>query len=77
MGKEGADDARSFVNTMSAQGVQNTTDDEDRRFQERTGRFPQSEVKVGLLTGGIDRPFVFGLAMALASRGVSLATFFL
>jgi D-inositol-3-phosphate glycosyltransferase len=72
VGKEGADDARSFVNTMSAQGVQNTTDDEDRRFQERTGRFPQSEVKVGLLTGGIDRPYVFGLAMALASRGVSL-----
>ena len=33
---------------------------------------PTSEINVGLLTGGIDRPYVFGLAIALASRGVSL-----
>jgi D-inositol-3-phosphate glycosyltransferase len=29
-------------------------------------------IKVGLLTGGIDRPYVFGFGMALASKGVSL-----
>jgi len=60
------------VNTIPAQGFQNPTANGIRTFHERTGQFPQPEVKVGLLTGGIDRPYVFGLAMALASRGVSL-----
>jgi D-inositol-3-phosphate glycosyltransferase len=32
----------------------------------------QREIEVGLLTGGIDSPYVFGLAMALASKGVRL-----
>ncbi|MGA9732950.1 MAG: glycosyltransferase family 4 protein [Candidatus Acidiferrales bacterium] len=31
-----------------------------------------SEIAIGLLTGCQDRPYAFGLAMALASRGVSL-----
>ena len=31
-----------------------------------------SESEVALLTGGIDRPYAFGLSMALASKGVSL-----
>jgi len=31
-----------------------------------------SDVQVGLLTGGADRPYALGLALALASRGVSL-----
>lgn len=31
-----------------------------------------SEIEVALLTGGIDRPYAFGLSMALASKGVSL-----
>ncbi|MGC2171708.1 MAG: glycosyltransferase family 4 protein [Candidatus Sulfotelmatobacter sp.] len=57
---------------VSAQGSQSPTDDGVRNFAERTGRFPQPEIKIGLLTGGIDRPYVFGLAMALASRGVHL-----
>ena len=30
------------------------------------------EIKVGLLTGGIDKPYAFGLAMALISKGVYL-----
>src|SRR5262244_1564657 len=30
------------------------------------------ELKVALLTGGFDRPYAFGLAMALASKGVRL-----
>jgi D-inositol-3-phosphate glycosyltransferase len=30
------------------------------------------EIEVGLLTGGIDKPYVFGLAMALVSKGVRL-----
>jgi glycosyltransferase involved in cell wall biosynthesis len=32
----------------------------------------QAEIQVGLLTGGHDRPYVFGLATALASKGVHL-----
>jgi D-inositol-3-phosphate glycosyltransferase len=31
-----------------------------------------SEIAIGLLTGCQDRPYAFGLAMALASRGISL-----
>jgi glycosyltransferase involved in cell wall biosynthesis len=34
--------------------------------------FVQPEIAVGLLTGGFDRPYVFGLAMALVSKGVCL-----
>jgi len=33
---------------------------------------PASELTVALLTGGIDRPYAFGLSMALASKGVTL-----
>jgi glycosyltransferase involved in cell wall biosynthesis len=33
---------------------------------------PTSELTVTLLTGGIDRPYAFGLSMALASKGVTL-----
>jgi D-inositol-3-phosphate glycosyltransferase len=30
------------------------------------------EIKISLLTGGVDRPYAFGLAMALASKDISL-----
>jgi glycosyltransferase involved in cell wall biosynthesis len=60
------------VNMAPTQGFQNPTDNEIRKSREQTMQFPKSEIKVGLLTGGIDRPYVFGLAMALASRGVNL-----
>jgi len=30
------------------------------------------KIEVGLLTGGSDRPYVFGLAMALAAKGICL-----
>ncbi|HWZ81725.1 MAG TPA: glycosyltransferase family 4 protein [Terriglobales bacterium] len=33
---------------------------------------PRREIKIGLLTGGFDRPYAFGLAMALAAKGVSI-----
>ena len=33
---------------------------------------PASEVEVGLLTGGCDKPYAFGLATALVSKGVTL-----
>jgi glycosyltransferase involved in cell wall biosynthesis len=33
---------------------------------------PPVELEVGLLTGGIDKPYAFGLAMALISKGVCL-----
>jgi glycosyltransferase involved in cell wall biosynthesis len=60
------------MNTAPAQEFQNQTDSGGQEFREGTVDSPPSGVKVGLLTGGIDRPYVFGLAMALASRGVSL-----
>ena len=31
-----------------------------------------SDVEVALLTGGFDRPYAFGLIMALASKGVKI-----
>jgi len=33
---------------------------------------PRVEIEVGLLTGGIDKPYAFGLAMSLISKGVCL-----
>lgn len=33
---------------------------------------PPLEIEVGLLTGGIDKPYAFGLAMSLISKGVCL-----
>lgn len=33
---------------------------------------PASEIEVALLTGGMDRPYAFGLSLALASKGVLL-----
>lgn len=33
---------------------------------------PPDRIGVGILTGGFDRPYAFGIAMALASKGVSL-----
>jgi D-inositol-3-phosphate glycosyltransferase len=33
---------------------------------------PVSEIEAALLTGGFDRPYAFGLSMALASKGVRL-----
>jgi glycosyltransferase involved in cell wall biosynthesis len=36
------------------------------------GSAPRVEIEVGLLTGGIDKPYAFGLAMALISNGVCL-----
>jgi D-inositol-3-phosphate glycosyltransferase len=35
-------------------------------------RTPRVEIEVGLLTGGFDRPYAFGLAMALVSKGIRL-----
>jgi glycosyltransferase involved in cell wall biosynthesis len=33
---------------------------------------PRAAIEVGLLTGGFDKPYAFGLAMALVSKGVCL-----
>ena len=33
---------------------------------------PPAEIEVGLLTGGSDKPYAFGLAMAIVSKGVHL-----
>jgi len=40
--------------------------------QTRSTPNPQIGIEVGLLTGCKDRPYAFGLAMAIASRGVAL-----
>jgi len=37
-----------------------------------TATHPTSDIEVGLLTGGGDKPYAFGLATALVSKGVSL-----
>ena len=37
-----------------------------------TGATPRDAIEVGLLTGGFDKPYAFGLAMALSSKGVHL-----
>ncbi len=50
-------------------GLQNATVEMVRQ-NERSA--PGSEVEVALLTGGMDRPYAFGLSMALASKGVLL-----
>lgn len=39
---------------------------------EQTPATSPAEMEVGLLTGGFDRPYAFGLAMALSSNGISL-----
>ncbi len=39
---------------------------------EFTESYPEPPIEVGLLTGGIDKPYAFGLAMALKSKGVRL-----
>jgi D-inositol-3-phosphate glycosyltransferase len=39
-------------------------------LQKRASADPQSKIEIGLLTGCQDRPYAFGLATALASKGV-------
>jgi len=39
---------------------------------ERDGASCEPDIRVGLLTGGFDTPYAFGMAMALASKGVCL-----
>jgi glycosyltransferase involved in cell wall biosynthesis len=60
------------MSAVPAQEFQNSTNDGSRSVGDITGESPRPEINVALLTGGIDRPYVFGLAMALALRGVSL-----
>jgi len=45
---------------------------EDFGVCESVAKMPPAEIQVGLLTGGFDRPYAFGIATALASKGVSL-----
>lgn len=50
----------------------NTRSREKRVDASSTASAPPVKIEVGLLTGGGDKPYAFGLAMALVSRGVSL-----
>jgi glycosyltransferase involved in cell wall biosynthesis len=47
-------------------------DNKVRGHREWAEPIVQPEIEVGLLTGGFDRPYVFGLATALESKGVCL-----
>jgi glycosyltransferase involved in cell wall biosynthesis len=60
------------MSTAPEQEFQDRTGDRGSEFREGTVVSRTAEINVGLLTGGIDRPYVFGLAMALASRRVNL-----
>jgi glycosyltransferase involved in cell wall biosynthesis len=53
-------------------GFRDRTEGGSKKFRNGAADSTTPDINVGLLTGGIDRPYVFGLAMALASRGVSL-----
>lgn len=60
---------------MSATSLRECESPSDAEAQDSRGRVERlrlPEIHVGLLTGGFDRPYVFGLAMALASKGVCL-----
>lgn len=54
---------------MMESALQNPTFEKAR--QNGTGTLA-SEMEVALLTGGMDRPYAFGLSLALASKGVTL-----
>jgi len=60
------------VSTATSRKCQNSSDNGVRNSGGGMEPFVQPEIAVGLLTGGHDRPYVFGLATALASRGVCL-----
>jgi len=53
-------------------GYQDLADNKVRSPRGRKEPFVQPEIEVGLLTGGFDRPYVFGLAKALEAKGVCL-----
>jgi glycosyltransferase involved in cell wall biosynthesis len=60
------------MSTVPEQEFRGTTEGGSNDFLDGAADSTTPTINVGLLTGGIDRPYVFGLAMALASRGVSL-----
>jgi D-inositol-3-phosphate glycosyltransferase len=46
--------------------------DKDRQGRPELSNRPADEIVVSLLTGGSDRPYVFGLTMSLVSKGTAL-----
>jgi glycosyltransferase involved in cell wall biosynthesis len=60
------------VNVAPTLRNEGPTDNEVRRPREWTEPLAHPEIEVGLLTGGYDRPYAFGLATALESKGVCL-----
>jgi glycosyltransferase involved in cell wall biosynthesis len=45
---------------------------EETKTPSRPSAVQSPEIEVGLLTGGFDRPYVYGLAMALVAKGIRL-----
>lgn len=60
------------MSAATSQECQNSSDNGVPSSLAWVEPFVQPGIEVGLLTGGFDRPYVFGLAMALASKGVCL-----
>jgi len=60
------------VNVAPALRHQDPSDNKVRGSRGWADPIVQPEIEVGLLTGGFDRPYVFGLATALESKGVCL-----
>lgn len=60
------------VSTQSATGCENPPDTEVRNARRLSLSEEGHELEVGLLTGGVDRHYAFGLAMSLALKGVRL-----
>src|SRR5580658_7935566 len=56
--------------TTTLQHVASATSDSD--VMERVIDAPASGLASALLTGGIDRPYAYGMSLALASKGVKV-----
>lgn len=60
------------MSAVSAGDIKHPTTSITKSPYPQNNKSIQADIKVALLTGGIDRPYVFGLSMALASRGLIL-----
>jgi len=60
------------VTTVAAQSGKITEHDETTGTLLREPAAKPAEIGIGLLTGGFDRPYAYGIAMALAAKGVSV-----
>jgi len=60
------------MNIATPGECESQTGSEVQRCYKQVGPSNEGQVDVGLLTGGFDKPYAYGLSMALSSKGVSL-----